>query len=94
MKEREYGVETKKVVAVGVLFVISGAIFAFGAYLAVYSLAHQVSFLVMGSQIHGAVFGAVIAFLGARYFLAVRKLKEEVYRPTSRFSWDNFRKGR
>jgi hypothetical protein len=45
----------------------------------------------MNNQIHGAVFGIVIIFLGARYFLSVQKLKGEVYKSISRFSWGNFR---
>jgi hypothetical protein len=47
----------------------------------------------MQSSIPGAVFGMVIAFLGVRYFLAVGRLRKEVFRATSRFSWHNF-KGR
>ena len=39
-----------------------------------------------------AAFGAVVAFLGIRYLLSVRKLKGDVYKTTSQFSWSNFKK--
>lgn len=94
MKQQAYGqtVERKKVVAIGVLFLASVAIMLFGTSIIIYSFINHISYLVMQSNIHGAVFGAVITFLGMRYFLSVRRLKAEVYKPTSRFSWENFKK--
>lgn len=94
MKQQAYGptVDRKKVVAIGVLFLTSVAIMLFGTSIIIYSFINHVSYLVMSSNIHGAVFGTVITFLGMRYFLSVRRLKVEVYKPTSRFSWDNFKK--
>ena len=85
------GVTTGKVVAIGLLFITSGLIALLGIGFCVYSILHQVEFTVMQNQIPGAVFGAVIAFLGVRYFLAVRRLRKDVYRSTSRFSWDHFK---
>jgi CO dehydrogenase/acetyl-CoA synthase epsilon subunit len=41
---------------------------------------------------HGSIFGAMAAFLGARYFLSVKKLKAEVYKESSRFSLSNFKR--
>jgi polyferredoxin len=80
-----------KVTAITALFAASVLIMLLGAGFAVYSYLYDVYFLVMNNQIHGAVFGIVIIFLGARYFLSVQKLKGEVYKSISRFSWGNFR---
>lgn len=85
-------VEKKKVVAIIVLFVVSAAITLLGLSFLVYSAVNRVEFQVMNTKIPGAVFGLVIAFLGVRYFLAVLKLKVEVYKSTSRFSLGNFSK--
>ncbi len=94
MKEYAYGqpVERKKTLAVGALFVVSAAITLAGLLFCVYSTVNQVEFAVLSSRIPGSIFGLVVAFLGVRYFLAVRKLKAEVYKPTSRFSWGHFKK--
>jgi hypothetical protein len=94
VKEHAYGqpVERKKVIAVGTLFAISAAITLLGLVFSIYSAVNQVEFQVLNSKFPGAVFGLVIAFLGVRYFLAVRRLKAEVYKPTSRFSLSNFKK--
>ena len=80
-----------KVTAITALFATSILIMLLGAAFAVYSYLYDVYFSVMNNQIHGAVFGAVMLFLGARYFLSVQKLKSEVYKSISRFSWGNFR---
>jgi len=84
-------VDTTKVASIAILFITSLAIIVLGAVFSVYSVLNSISFTVMSSQIHGAVFGVVIAFLGARYFASVLKLKSEVYKDTSRFSWSNFK---
>ena len=94
MKEQAVGkaVEKKKVVAISILFAVSAAIALLGLSFAIYSALNQVEFQVMNTSIPGAVFGLVIAFLGVRYFLAVQKLKAEVYKSTARFSFSNFKK--
>jgi len=83
---------TGKVVSIIALFSVSAAIAIFGAAFSIISILNDISFTVFSSRVHGAVFGLVILFLGARYFLAVRKLKTEVYKPDARFSWSNFRR--
>lgn len=92
MKNQEYKppVESTKVASIAVLFITSISIIVLGAAFSVYSIINNISFLVMSSQIHGMVFGVVIVFLGVRYLLSVQRLKAEVYKGTSRFSWSNF----
>jgi hypothetical protein len=94
VKEQVYGksIDRKKTVAVGILFVVSAAITLLGLSFCVYSVLNQVELAMLQTKVPGAVFGLVIAFLGIRYFLAVRKLKIEVYKSTSRFSLSNFKK--
>ncbi len=81
-----------KLVVIGALFATSAVIVLLGLAFCVYSTINGVEFLVFQAKIPGMVFGVVIAFLGMRYFLAVQKLKAEVYKSDSRFSWSNFGK--
>ncbi|MFA6308237.1 MAG: hypothetical protein WC677_00610 [Clostridia bacterium] len=81
-----------KFVSIMILFMTSVAITMLGASLTVYSIICGVSFTVLNNSVPGAVFGVVILFLGIRYFLAVRKLKIEVYKTSSKFSWSNFKR--
>jgi hypothetical protein len=96
MKEQAAGkaVERKKAVAVGILFAVSAVIALLGLSFSVYSALNRVEFAMLQTKVPGAVFGLVITFLGVRYFLAVRKLKSEVYKSASGFSWSNFKKQR
>lgn len=81
-----------KLFVITALFALSVAIVILGASFSIYSVMNDVSFLVLSSQIHGAVFGLVIAFLGVRYVLSVRRLKNEVFKADCAFSWSNFKK--
>lgn len=81
-----------KLYSIMLLFMMSSVIIILGVTFSIYSLLNDVGFTVLNSRIHGSVFGLVVVFLGVRYFLSVRKLKTEVYKTESRFSWSNFRK--
>ncbi len=81
-----------KSAAIRMLFLMAVAITLLGATFSFYSIATGVQFRVLNSQIHGALFGAVIAFLGIRYILSVQKLKTELIRSDAKFSWRNFSK--
>lgn len=85
-------VEKKKVAAILILSITAVIIILLGVSFSIYSLINNVSFTVLNSNVHGAVFGAVSIFLGIRYFLSVLKLKAEVYKASSKFSWSNFKK--
>lgn len=84
-------VDRSKTTPIIALFTAAVLIIILGTAFSVYSIMNNISFTVMGSQIHGAIWGAVIIFLGTRYLLSVRKLRAEVYKSTSAFSWKNFR---
>lgn len=83
-----------KVISVAVLFAISIIIMLSGATFSIYSYVNNVNLKVLSSSVPGLVFGLVITFLGVRYFLAVKKLKIEVFKKSSKFSWGNFKKQR
>jgi hypothetical protein len=86
------GIIISKTIAIGALMVLSGVIALSGAALSVYSVLNNVTYKVLYSNIHGAVFGLVILYLGARYYLSVQKLKARVYSTATRFSFSNFKK--
>ena len=86
------GVERKKAVAIIMLFAVSTAIALMGLTFCVYSAVNRVELIVLQAKVPGVFFGLAAAFLGARYFLAVRKLKAEDYKASSRFSLGNFKK--
>lgn len=91
-QSKELTVERKKVISIAILSIVSIGIVLSGILFSIFSLIYNISFTVLNAQIHGAVFGAVSIFLGVRYFMAVQKLKIEVYKKTSKFSWSNFKK--
>jgi len=82
----------EKVIPILTLLIVSISIILLGTAFSVYSLLNGITIPVMSNQIPGAVFGAVVVFLGIRYLISVRKLKAEVYKQTSTFSWSNFKK--
>jgi hypothetical protein len=84
-------VDKGKIVAVWLLFVTAGLITLSGIAFSLYSVANNVSFAVMQAEIPGTLFGAVIAFLGMRYILSVRKLRLKLYSSHAQFSWRNFK---
>lgn len=85
-------VDSNKIAIVFFLLATSIAITASGAFFVVYSYLNQISFKVINTEISGIIFGLVVIYLGVRYFLAVVKLKNQLYLPDSKFSWSNFKK--
>ena len=82
----------QKAIIINLLYATTIIIMLLGAFFIVYSIVNNVSFKVINSNVSGAVFGLVVTYLGARYFLSVTKLKAELYKTTSQFSWSNFKK--
>lgn len=81
-----------KIISVWALYILSIVIIISGTIFSLYSLKFNVSMPVFNSTIPGIIFGIVIIFLGVRYLLSVRKLKAEVYKKSSKFSWSNFKR--
>lgn len=80
-----------KRLSIAVLGFVATTLIFMGVSILVLSLINDVSFTVMGSSIHGSLWGVVIAFLGIRYFMSVLKLKQRVYQSASTFSIENFK---
>jgi hypothetical protein len=85
-------VPKEKIIFIAVLYGMACAIILLGLVFGVYCALNQVMLPVLTTQIPGFVFGMVIAFLGIRYLFSIQKLKAEVFKTTSRFSWSNFQK--
>jgi len=81
-----------KIIAVFLLFATSIIIILSGLTFSIYSFITDSNFRVLTATVPGFVFGLVVTFLGVRYFLSVRKLKIEVFKDSSTFSWSNFKK--
>ena len=84
-------INIKKVIIFG-LFLLSAAICLSGIIFGVYSWIYNLSFKVINTNVSGIIFGLVVAYLGLRYFMSVFKLKNELFKSTSVFSWSNFKK--
>ena len=82
----------QKAIIINLLYATTIIIMLLGVFFIIYSMVNNVSIKVINSSVHGAVFGMVVTYLGARYFLSVTKLKTELYKTTSKFSWSNFKK--
>ena len=83
-------VARNKKLVIFALTVFSVVIIFTGSLFCIYSMVYGIRFTVLNNPVHGVVFGLLVIYLGFRYFFAVRKLKVEVYKPTSDFSFRNF----
>lgn len=82
----------RKSIIINILFTATIIIMFLGFYFSIYSLINNISFQVLNSSISGVIFGLMVLYLGIRYFFSVSKLKAEVYKENSKFSWSNFKK--
>ncbi len=82
----------QKALTLTILFGLALIIIFFGMFFCAFSFFNNISFKVLNSQIPGVIFGLLVMYLGIRYYLSVGRLKEEVYKSTSEFSWNNFNK--
>ncbi|MEA4965599.1 MAG: hypothetical protein VB055_07250 [Oscillospiraceae bacterium] len=85
-------VDRSKVFSIWALYIVASLVFLSGIFLSIISMISGNSLTVLTSQVPGYIFGIVVVFLGLRSLIAVGKLKEEVYKPTSRFRWSNFKR--
>ena len=93
-RQAKPAVRRGKRILIALLYAVAIAIILLGVAFCVYSAVNDVRLTVLTSSIPGLVFGLVVAFLGVRYVLSIQKLKAEVYRTTSDFSWSNFKKSK
>lgn len=94
LAQRSRPVERGKIVIITLLSVTAFAIAASGAFFSVYSLVNQISFKVINTQVSGVIFGICVLYLGIRYLISLQRLKTELYKTTSTFSWSNFKRSK
>lgn len=82
----------KKIVSISLLYLISIAIIFLGMFFSVFSFINHINFKILNFYIPGFIFGFLVLYLGIRYYISLTKLKEDLFRTSSNFSWSNFRK--
>ena len=80
-----------KVIIINLLYVATLIIIFLGIFFSLFSLVNHINFKVLNSSIPGVVFGFLVIYLGIRYYLSVTKLKDELFKISSNFSWRNFK---
>lgn len=63
-----------------------------GLFFSAFSVINNISLRIIRSDIPGVILGIMVFYLGLRYNILVRKLKQEVYTSTAGFSWSNFKR--
>ena len=91
-KQNQSAVLKQKAISITLLLISALIIIFLGMFFSAFSFINNISFRVLNSQIPGVIFGLLVMYLGIRYYLSVNKLKDEVYKSTSEFSWNNFKK--
>jgi uncharacterized membrane protein len=92
-KPNTVAVPTKsKVITINVLFITAMIIIFLGIFFSIFSLVNDIYFKILGSSVSGLVFGLLVLYLGIKYYFSVTKLKEELFKSSSKFSWGNFKR--
>jgi hypothetical protein len=81
----------KKVIIISALYTFAIIIIFLGMFFSIFSLVNHISFKILSSSVPGAIFGLLVLYLGIRYYLSLVKLKEELFKSSSKFSWNNFK---
>jgi hypothetical protein len=80
-----------KVTIANILFATSMIIIFLGIFFSIFSLVNHINFKILNSSVSGLVFGLMVLYLGIKYYFSVIKLKEELFKASSKFSWSNFK---
>lgn len=92
LSKSKASVTTSKKVLISMLTILSCSICISGIFFIFYSWINDITFKVINTNVSGIVFGLAVAYLGFRYTILVLKLKKELYKESSAFSWSNFKK--
>ena len=85
-------VDKQKRIIINLLYLGTIIIIFLGAFFGAYSVLFDIKMKVLSANIPGIVFGALVAYLGLRYYLQVEKFKTDFYKNAEKFSWSNFKK--
>lgn len=91
MKNTVTVINKHKVIIINFLYVATMIIIFLGIFFSIFSFVNHINFKVLNSSIPGAILGFLVLYLGIRYYLSVGKLKEELLKTSSNFSWTNFK---
>lgn len=85
-------INKSKLLSINILFISSLIIIFLGIFFSIFSLMNNLYFHILSSKMSGVVLGLLVFYLGIKYYLSVEKLKSELFKTSSRFSWRNFKK--
>ncbi|WP_238881684.1 hypothetical protein [Clostridium sp. YIM B02551] len=83
--------KASKKIIISFLYLSVMIILFLGIFFSLFSAVNGISLTVLKVQIPGVIFGVLVLYLGLKYYFSVIKLQEELYKSTSKFSWDNFK---
>lgn len=86
--------DKSKVIILNILFFTAIVIIFSGIFFSIFSLVNNIHFIIFNSSISGAVFGLLVLYLGIKYYFSVIKLKDDLFKASSKFSWTNFKKSK
>ena len=81
-----------KIFIMNLLMAATITIMFLGLFFSAFSVINNITFRVIRSNVPGAILGMMVFYLGLRYYFLVAKLKPEVYKNSSGFSWSNFKR--
>ena len=85
-------VAKSKLISINILFISTLIIIFLGIFFSIFSLVNNIHFKILNSSMSGAVLGLLVLYLGIKYYLSVTKLQEELFKPSSKFSFINFKR--
>jgi len=85
-------ISKQKSIIVNALYAGTMMIIFLGMFFIFFSLVNHISFKILNVSMPGLVLGFLVLYLGIRYYFQVIKLKSEVFKASSEFSWSNFKR--
>ena len=74
------------------LFTLDILILISGITLTIYNYINNVSYLILRTTVPGFLLGAVVVFIGIRYFKSILRVRNNVYKDNLSFDWGNFKR--
>ena len=85
-------ISKQKSLIVNALYAGTMIIIFLGMFFIAFSLVNHISFNILNVSMPGVILGFLVLYLGIRYYFQVIKLKSEVFKDSSKFSWSNFKR--
>jgi len=91
MKKKTIATDKEKLILINRLYPITIFVIFLGMFFTFYSLLNHISLNVLSISIPGMVIGFLLLFLGIKCNLSVIKMKSELSKATSNFSWSTYK---